>query len=156
MKRILFLVSFILIVHCTLGQAPALKTTVDKKEILIGQPLKYKVAATFPANTFRMIWFNVEDSFNHFEVVTRGKVDTTESNGMLTCTQTLTLTSFDSGINVIPALTINFDPLINGTAINIFTDSIPVSVSFSPMDSSKTFHDIKTIIEVKNEIPLWV
>lgn len=156
MKRVLFFISFIVNIQLAFAQLPSLKTTVDKTQILIGEQLKYNVEASFPVNSYNVTWFSVPDSFNHFEVVIRGKIDTVENNGMLTCRQTLTLTSFDSGINTIPALAINFDPLIADTTLHLFTDSIPVNVSFSPMDSTKTFHDIKSIIEVKDEIPLWV
>ncbi len=156
MKRILFLLGFVLIVQFVFAQAPAIRTSVDKKEILIGDQFKYIVDARFPANAYNITWFNVPDSFNHFEVVRRGKIDTIQDNGMLVCRQILTLTSFDSGINTIPALAINFEPLTNAPTQQLFTDSIPINVSFSPLDSSKTFHDIKTIIEVKDTIPLWL
>jgi hypothetical protein len=157
MKRILFFISFVFVlsVQFTSAQSPSLKTAVDKRQILIGEQLQYSVEASFPANAYNIGWFNVPDSFSHFEVVNRGKIDSIESNGILTCRQTLTLTSFDSGINTIPALAINFDPLANDSTIHLFTDSIPINVSFSPLDSTQTFHDIKSIIEVKDEVP-WL
>lgn len=156
MKRVLFFIVFLLSIQITSAQTPALKTAVDKTQILIGEQLKYNVEVTFPVNVYHVSWFNVPDSFDHFEVVIRGKIDTVERNGILTCRQTLTLTSFDSGINTIPPLAINFDPFDSDSVINLFTDSIPIQVSFSPMDSTETFHDIKTIIEVKDQIPLWM
>jgi hypothetical protein len=157
MKRILFFIGFVFVlsVQFTSAQSPSLKTAVDKRQILIGEQLQYSVEASFPANAYNIGWFNVPDSFSHFEVVNRGKIDSIESNGILTCRQTLTLTSFDSGINTIPALAINFDPLANDSTIHLFTDSIPINVSFSPLDSTQTFHDIKSIIEVKDEVP-WL
>ena len=158
MKRILFFIGFVFVlsVQFTSAQSPSLKTAVDKRQILIGEQLQYSVEASFPANAYNTGWFNVPDSFSHFEVVNRGKIDSIESNGILTCRQTLTLTSFDSGINTIPALAINFDPLADDSTIHLFTDSIPINVSFSPLDSTQTFHDIKSIIEVKDEVPWWI
>ncbi len=156
MKRILFFIVFILSAKITIAQSPSLKTAVDKTQILIGEQLQYSVEASFPINTYQLNWFNVPDSFSHFEVVIRGKIDTAEKNGMLVCRQTLTLTSFDSGTNTIPALPIKLDSQTDDATINLFTDSIPINVSFSPMDSTQTFHDIKSIIEVKDEIPLWI
>ena len=155
MKRVLLFIVFGLSIQFVFAQAPSLKTAVDKKQILIGEQLKYSVQATFPLNAYHLTWFDVPDSFNHFEVVIRGKIDTVEKNGMTTYKQTLLLTSFDSGINILPSLPVNFGSLANDSAINLFTDSIPINVSFSPLDSTKTFHDIKTIIEVKDEIP-WL
>ncbi len=158
MKRILFFIGFVFVlsVQFTSAQSPSLKTAVDKRQILIGEQLQYSVEVSFPANAYNIGWFNVPDSFSHFEVVNRGKIDSIESNGILTCRQTLTLTSFDSGINTIPALAINFDPLADDSTIHLFTDSIPINVSFSPLDSTQTFHDIKSIIEVKDEVPWWI
>jgi hypothetical protein len=160
MRRCLFFIpiTFGIIVGLSIqfafGQTPLVKTAVDKRQILIGEQLKYQVEAQFPSNAYQLTWLNVPDSFSHFEIVTRGKIDTIENNGLLICRQTFTLTSFDSGIFAIPALPITFEPLAGDKPINLFTDSIPINVTFSPLDSTKTFHDIKTIIEVKDEIPL--
>lgn len=156
MKRVLFFIVFVLSIQFVAAQSPSLKTTVDRTQILIGEPIKYNVEATFPVNSYYVRWFNVPDSFNHFEVVIRGKIDTVEQNGFFICRQTLTLTSFDSGLNTIPALPITFDPATNDQTISLLTDSIRINVSFSPMDSTETFHDIKTIIDVKDEIPWWM
>jgi len=158
MKKILFFIGFVLLLSLqyAIAQSPTLKTTVDKRQILIGEQLKYNVEATFPVNAYRIGWFNVPDSFSHFEIVTRGKIDTIEKNGLLIYRQTLTLTSFDSGVYTIPALPVNLEPVVSDSAISLFTDSIPINISYSPLDSTKTFHDIKTIIEVKDEIPLWM
>ncbi|HEV8080468.1 MAG TPA: hypothetical protein VGP43_07145 [Chitinophagaceae bacterium] len=156
MKRFLFFIGFIVSTQISFAQLPSLKTAIDKRQILIGEQLKYQVEASFPSGTYQITWFNVPDSFSHFEIVTRGKIDTLESKGKLILRQTLTLTSFDSGINTIPALAINFDPLINDSSIHLFTDSIPINVSYSPLDSIKPFHGIKSIIEVKDEIPMWM
>lgn len=156
MKRILIFIASVLIVQFVFAQSPSLKTAVDKRQILIGEQLKYNVEARFPSNAYNITWFSVPDSFSHFEVVSRGKIDTIENNGMVICRQTLTLTSFDSGLYAIPSFQINFDPLVDDTTLNLFTDSIPINISYSPLDSTQTFHDIKTIIEVKNEIPWWI
>lgn len=155
MKRVLLFIVFGCSLQFGFAQLPSLKTAVDKRQILIGQQLKYNVQATFPLNAYRVTWFDVPDSFNHFEVVIRGKIDTIEKNGMTTYRQTLLLTSFDSGINVLPSLPVSFGSLATDSTLNLLTDSIPINVAFSPLDSTKTFHDIKTIIEVKEEIP-WL
>jgi heme/copper-type cytochrome/quinol oxidase subunit 2 len=162
MKRFLFFIPiiigivFALSTQFAIAQLPTLRSGVDKRQILIGEQLTFQVEATFPSNAYQIIWFNVPDSFSHFEVVTRGKIVNSENRGTTTRRQTFILTSFDSGIYSIPGLPISFDSLSGNKSINVFTDSIPINISFSPQDSSKTFHDIKTIIEVKDEIPLWM
>jgi hypothetical protein len=154
MKRVLFFI--VLTVQIVFAQPPSVKTSVDRRQILIGEQIRYNVEATSPINGYHVGWFNVPDSFSHFEMVIRGKIDTVEKNGILTYKQTLTLTSFDSGVYAIPSLPISFDPLGDDTTVNLFTDSIPINISYSPLDSVQTFHDIKTIIEVKDEIPWWM
>ncbi|MEO6453596.1 MAG: hypothetical protein ABIN97_05995 [Ginsengibacter sp.] len=140
----------------TSAQNPQLKTTINKQNILIGEPLKIRVEANFPVNTYKITWLTIPDSIAHFEVIERQKTDSIESNGMLKVQQIITLTSFDSGIRTIPSFLVNFDAFSDDSAFNLFTDSIRVAVSFAPTDSIKPFHDIKTIIEVKDERPLWV
>jgi hypothetical protein len=147
---------FLMLSFFTKAQNPRLSTQINKLNIIIGEPLKVKFEASFPANTYEIKWLNFPDSIAHFEVVDRAKIDTLESNGIIKVQQIITFTSFDSGPRTIPSLPVNFVPLSNGTSLNLFTDSIRVNVSFSPMDSTKTFHDIKTIIEVKDEWPLWL
>ena len=153
MKRVLFFIA--LSVQFASAQPPSVKTSVDKRRILIGEQIKYNVEASTPLNAYHVGWFSVPDSFSHFETVIRGRIDTVEKNGLLTYKQTLTLTSFDSGVYAIPPLPISFDPLGGDSTVNVFTDSIPINISYSPLDSVQTFHDIKTIIEVKDEIPWW-
>ena len=138
------------------AQLPQVRTSVNKNNILIGEQLQYKVETSMPDNSYSLTWFSVPDSFGTFVVVSKNKIDSTFANGTLQFSQVLTLTSFDSGRQVIPPLNLSADPIAGDTTYNLFTDSIHINVSFSPLDSVKTFHDIKPIIEVKKEIPWWV
>ena len=156
MKRVLLFIVSAGMIQLAVAQTPSIKTSVDRTKILIGQQIKYTVAASFPGNQYSITWLSVPDSFAHFEVVTRGRIDTLGSNGMVTLKQMLTLTSFDSGVYAIPQLPVKLEPLANDSVFHLFTDSIPIAISFSPLDSTETFHDIKTIIEVKDEIPWWM
>jgi hypothetical protein len=151
----MFLVSCLLYEQDTLAQKPVIKTSVDKRKILIGEQLHYRVSTSMPDNTYRLSWFTVPDTAGHFQVVRQNKIDSSFVNG-INFSQDITLTSFDSGLQVIPPFVLNFEELHGDSSFNLLTDSIPVEVSFSPMDSVKTFHDIKTIIEVKKEWPWWL
>lgn len=148
-----FLLCFIKI---SFAQPPTVKTSVDKNNLLIGQQLKYRVEASMPDNTYRLSWFNFSDSLDHFVVVEKNKVDSSTANGNLNFSQVITLTNFDSGRRVIPPLALTFTTLEGDSTFNIYTDSIPVNISYSPIDSTQPFHDIKTIIEVKSEWPWWI
>ena len=143
-------------VQNTFGQLPTVKTSIDKNDILIGQQLHYKVASSMPDNRYRLTWFLIPDSLGHFTVITKNKIDSSATNGNLNFSQEIILTSFDSGRRVIPPLTLTVSTLEGDSTFNLYTDSIPVNVSYSPMDSILPFHDIKTIMEVKDHWPWWV
>jgi hypothetical protein len=149
------IIAFLFAANPSIAQAPVLKTSVDRKDILIGEQLNYNVEAVFPSGKYVVTWLSIPDSTDHIEVVTRGRIDTTENNGIITFKQSLALTSFDSGRQTIPQFVVNFDPLKDDSTLNLFTDSLKINVGYSPLDSTKTFHDIKTIIDVKYIWPLW-
>lgn len=133
------------------AQLPTIKTSVDKNSILIGEQFHYKVETSMPDNTYRLSWFTMPDSVAHFQVVRQNKIDSSFVNGNINFSQVITMTSFDSGRQVIPTLVLNMATLQGDSSFNILTDSVPINVSFAPMDSVTTFHDIKSIIEVKKE-----
>lgn len=139
-----------------IAQIPTVKATLDRENILIGQQIKYRVETSMPDNTFRLSWFSVPDSFGHFEVITKNKIDSSSSNGNLNFSQELILTSFDSGRQVIPPLALSVSTLEGDSTFAILTDSLPVNVSYSAADSTLPFHDIKTIVEVKKQWPWWL
>jgi hypothetical protein len=140
----------------SVAQLPQVKVSVDKNNILIGQQINYHVETSMPDNTFRLNWFSIPDSLGTFVVVSKNKIDSSTSNGNLIFSQDITLTNFDSGRQVIPSLKSIVSPLDNDSTFNFYTDSIPINVSYSPLDSIEPFHDIKTIIEVQNAWPWWV
>jgi hypothetical protein len=151
----MFLIGFLLYIQNIFAQLPSIKTSVDKNNILIGEQFHYKVETSMPDNTYRLSWFIIPDSVGHFQVVRQNKIDSSFANGNLNFSQDITITSFDSGRQVIPSFILNVEALQGDSSFNLLTDSISINVSFSPMDSVTTFHDIKTIIEVKKEWPWW-
>lgn len=151
----ILIICFLCCAQNIFAQLPTVKTSVDKTNILIGQQINYRVETSMPDNTYRLTWFSMPDSIGNFVAITKNKIDSTSSNGNLNFSQVITLTSFDSGRQVIPPLTLTASTLEGDSTFNIYTDSIPVNVSYSPTDSIMPFHDIKTIIEVKRSFPWW-
>ena len=145
----------VLFVQNNFAQPPSIKTAVDKNNILIGEQFHYKVSTSMPDNTYRLAWFNIGDTIGHFHVVRENKIDSTYPNGNINFSQEITLTSFDSGRQVIRSLIINLETLQGDSSFNLVTDSIPIQVSYSPIYSVAPFHDIKSIIEVKKEWAWW-
>jgi hypothetical protein len=153
--QIILLAGSLLFTKNISAQQPTIKTSVDKNNILIGEQFHYKVSTSMPDNTYRLSWFNLPDTFSHFQVVRENKIDSSFSNGNLNFSQDITITSFDSGLQLIPPFALNMETLQGDSSFNLLTDSIPIQVSFAPMDSVTTFHDIKSIIEVKKEWAWW-
>ncbi len=116
-----------------------IKANVDKNKIVIGEQVHLRFQADFPPHE-PMRFFTV-DSIAHFEILERKKIDTIDNSEGIKLSQSLTLTSFDSGHWVIPAFELAGDK-------PMFTDSIPIDVGFSPFDPNQDYHDIKDIIEV--------
>lgn len=153
--KVFFTAGFLLQSALLWAQQPVVKASVDRNQIVIGDQFTYQVSVTMPDNTYRLSWFALPDSLGHFRMVKQNKIDSSYANGIWKFTQRITMTSFDSGRYSIPPLPLNFSPQQGDTAFNLLTDSIPMEVSFAPLDSVKTFHDIKSIIAVEKKWPWW-
>src|SRR5690349_4665431 len=117
-----------------MGQVLA-RASVNRDQILIGEPIKLTFEVRIPLGQ-TYTWFNL-DSIPHFDIIDKGKTDTTDNIDGKQFHQELILTSFDSGTVVIPPLVLQ----VNGKSYA--TDSIPVEVSYAPLDISKDYRDIK-------------
>lgn len=138
------------------SQALAIQTTVDSNEILIGQHLHVKVAVNFPAGKYRVNFLSVPDSMRHFELIGEPKADSTFTDNQLTgINQTITLTSFDSGKWNLPVFKVSVLPSASGPAMSLYTDSLPVTVSFSTADTTSELKDIKPVYDVTVPYPWW-
>jgi hypothetical protein len=136
--RLIFYFFFLLTVRVTNAQVRAtIKATVDKKSILIGEPLQLTIEANLSADF--AISFVTIDTIGHFEFLDKPVFDTLLEDGGTTIRGVYKLTSFDSGHWVIPSFTI-----FSG----LKTDTIPVDVIFSDFDPGQDYHDIKDIIEI--------
>jgi hypothetical protein len=154
-SAIILFVAFVFSFQNSIAQLPAVKTSVDKNNILIGQQINYRISTSMPDNTYRLSWLSIPDSVGNFNVITKNKIDSVYSNGIWNFSQDIILTSFDSGRQVIPPLTLTASTLDGDSTFNLFTDSIAINVTYSPTDSIMPFHDIKNIIEVKKSFPWW-
>ena len=126
----------------------SVNASVDKSEILIGQQIKLSLDVKISLG-FNPSWFPL-DSIPHFEFIEKGKIDSVVTENDKTYHQDIIITSFDSGMHVIPRL-----PVIIGGK-NFLTDSIPITVKLTPLDPKQDYHDIKDIIDVKNPYSKYI
>jgi hypothetical protein len=142
-----------IIVLGTLFFVPALakaqvlaKASVDRDKILIGEPIKLTLEVRVPMGQ-TIKWFNL-DTIPHFEFIDKGKGEANDNIDGKQMQQVLTITSFDSGQWVIPAM------MLTVGKKNYYTDTIPIEVGFAPHDLTKDYRDIKEIEEVAK--PGWM
>lgn len=141
MKLFLLYILFLFSAFTTMAQDVAVKATIDKNKILIGEPIELQLEASIPAGAY-IKWFPT-DTIPHFDFIEKGKIDSSKSG---IYKQTLIITSFDSGRVVIPAFNLEY----NGKSY--LTDSLDIIVSYADFDPKKDYNDIKDIIEVKEGI----
>lgn len=127
----------------------SVRITIDKTSILIGEPITLQLVADIPEH--EPIRFFQIDSIPHFEFLNRQKIDTVNTGRGTVLSQTIQITSWDSGHWVIPAFRMRED---------ILTDTLAVDVGFSPFNPDQPYHDVKEIIEVnlqeeKKQISWW-
>jgi len=134
------LLSFLLLACATVAFAQSLTAVVDKNNILLGEPFHVQIKGSFPKD--QQTWLAI-DTLPHFEVLGRSAIDTQANYLGTTLTQTLTLTSWDSGRWQLPPF----------EAGRLRSAPVEISVSFtSPFDPNQPYHDVKDIIEVKKPI----
>lgn len=142
-----------------LAQLPSVKTTVSNNGILIGEQFKLKIEAVFSGTEDQINWIAVPDTLQHFDLVEKTKLDSLYTNNQLTgLSQTFTLTSFDSGKWNLPVFKIAILPTNAVKAFNYFTDSLPITVTYSASDTSSQLRDIKPVYEVSAKFPIgyWI
>jgi hypothetical protein len=138
----------LLYVMFTQAQGVRVKATANKDHIVVGEPVLLQLEAECGAGE-NLSWFEV-DSLPHFELADRGKIDTLSGSMGTMYKQSLVITSFDSGSQVIPRLAIT----LNNN--RFLTDSIKIEVGYSGADPNQPYHDIKDIIELPAVEPLYV
>jgi len=140
MKKLIFLSVLLITFIEGFSQSLPVSATVNKQKIFIGEQIQLYLKAVIK-KTAPPDWFEV-DTFPHFEILQKSKIDSQQTSEGLLLQQTITLTSWDSGHWAIPSFTL----------MSSKTKPVPISVSFSPMDPNQPYHDIKDILEVQKPI----
>jgi cbb3-type cytochrome oxidase subunit 3 len=138
------------------AQYPVVTASIDRTEILIGEQFKLSVEAKVANDDYKLSWPVLPDSFQHFEIVDKSKIDSVYAEGKLSSIkQIFTVTSFDSGKWLVPSLKINITPVAKAAPMVLYTDSLPITVSFSVSDTTNQLRDIKPIRQVNPENLIW-
>jgi hypothetical protein len=123
---------------------------VNRSSILIGDQINLTLKLAVPASS-TIVWPDIRDTIiREIEVVTRTKIDTI-TNGkkeFITYTQTLTITSFDSGYFAVPPFIFLYQPINTDEYQVTETDALLLEVQTLEVDTSKDIIDIKPPIHV--------
>jgi hypothetical protein len=119
----------------------------DTNKIKIGEQFHINFSAVAPKGT-TIDFPQLTDTFNHFEIVSRGRIDTVREKDKtdLTLKQQLTVTSFDSGFYVIPPF--QFISHHAGTSDTILTEASLMTVVTVAVDTTKEIRPLKGIMDV--------
>ncbi|HUR09918.1 MAG TPA: BatD family protein [Flavitalea sp.] len=130
---------FLFFHQMTTGQV-ALRASVDRNRILIGEPIRITIDAYFPLGV--PVNWKTPDTIPHFEYLEMGRSDTVESIDGKKITQEFSITSFDSGKWELPS----FRLMVNNKAY--YSDTLMIDVGFTPFDRNADYRDIKEIEEI--------
>ena len=123
-------------------ETPVIKASVDKNQILIGEPIRFSIDIKSPMVSGNQL--PQFDSIPHFELIEKANRDSLISADGASYHLEWKLTSFDSGTRIIPALAVTVGKQVYKT------DSLAVEVSYGIVDTSRDYHDIKGIIDIEN------
>jgi hypothetical protein len=123
-------------------ETPSIKASVDKNQILIGEPLRFIIDVRSPMVSGNQL--PQFDSIPHFEIIEKANRDSLISASGASYHLEWKLTSFDSGTRMIPALSVVIGKQVYKT------DSLPIEVSYGDVDTTKDYHDIRGIIDLEN------
>jgi hypothetical protein len=134
-------------------QAQNINASVDRNSILIGEQIKLVITAdNIDVKKYPVVqWPQIPDSFNHFEVIERGKIDTVNKNGVSRYEQTYILTSLDEGFWDIPAFNVLFSKRSSRNQVRLPTPSIKIKVFPADISRLKNYHDVKDIMRTPKE-----
>lgn len=144
-------------ISCTHAFAQTVSIAADRDKILIGEQVILQLRVDgFNKNThFVEKWFLFADTAQHLQLVKSAPVDTVEVNGGTVYTQTLTITSFDSGRWEPAPLFITVREKSTGITKQISGGSFSLTVVPVDVSELQQYHDIKNIIPVENETDYW-
>ena len=146
MKKNTFIYLFLLLLSTTLqAQNIEPQSTIDRDTILAGQPIHLELSLRTPDN-YNVEWNMWEDTLSAtVELVDRKFENKKQKAGKGYCkhSQTLTITSFESGENEIPSLPIRFKANDDSITFTTYTEPLYFYVSPTEVDTSLNIRDLK-------------
>lgn len=142
--RKLLLILLAMVSTLAWAQPCQVKAKLDSTHILIGDYLNVNLSVKAPAST-RVIFPTIQPNrLDSIELIGVSKIDTVIENNWRTYNQTITITAFDSGSYVFPAIPVfSSDSQLLGT-----TNPLPFEVTTLPVDTTLAIKDINQPVRV--------
>lgn len=140
--------TYIMLLFLSLSSsAQKISAIVSRDKIRLGEQFNLTLKVEPTSNTPLLIdnWFNIPDTFQNFQVVSRQPIDTIDIASTKSYTQIITLTSFDTGKHSIPTFTVTVGNK------QLQTQEIPITVIPIDVSMKKDYNDIKDILEPEPE-----
>jgi hypothetical protein len=137
------IVILMLLLACFCGTSKAqniqVESKLDKASMPIGAQTSLHVSAHIPVKS-GILFPLLKDSIGKIKIVNGPKADTTvdkNESGRETITHSYTITSFDTGVYLIPAL------VFHANSVVFKTNKLTLKITAVPVDTTKVFYDIK-------------
>jgi len=124
------------------AQQVSVKAKLDSASLVIGDQIHLSFQVQYDPQQYRVAFPQLPDTFNHLEVVNRGKIDTIFGRNTNTYSQTYTLTGFDSGVWKIPSFSFDVQSLKGANGETLLCDSFLVKVNSISVDTTQAFKPI--------------
>lgn len=144
--------SIVLCIHAlTAADAYAQKAvlTLDTSSIRIGERVQLRINATLPKAT-RIYWPALADTLTaQVEIAAKSQIDTssTSRKEFVNYSQTLSITSFDTGFHYIPPITIHYSYAGDTTRHELVSEGVYLKVRTIAVDTTQAIKDIKGPIQ---------
>ena len=148
------LITVVCLIVCFTLTAQAIRSSIDKNTILIGERITYTLTVGLPSPEYT-VSINIPDSIPHFEILEKNGGNGKDKDGNIVWQQKIVFTSFDSGSYNFPGLLYRINHL-NTASQTLSTNEIKIEVGYMPLDKGGMPRDIKSILNVEYIDWFWV
>jgi len=136
-----------------LGQNVAVKAVLDTNFLMIGEQTQLHFITTYQDKNTQILFPQLNDTIiKEIEVLSKSPIDTSiaDANGLFSQSQSILITSFDSGYYVVPP----FYFIINGDTVE--SDPLLLEVQNMEVDTANAIFDIKQPLSEPFSIKDWL
>ncbi len=143
----------ILLIAAAFSSAPAIAQkavlSLDTSSIRIGERVQLRLHATLPKSA-KIYWPAIADTITaEVEVASKSKLDTnaTSRNDFVNYSQTILITSFDTGFHYLPPFTVHYSYPGDNSKHELLSEGVYLKVRTVEVDTTKAIRDIRGPIQ---------